>query len=267
VVGVRHQAVAPRRGAAVVAQDEQPAQETGEDAPPGVHGDEVPAVGRGVEPADPHGRVTCLADPLASNGRRDGAVPRDPCGLCDTGATCRAADGGAEQRRVGHDEVYLERLHLAHGPAGEQPRRRVGHDRPEAAPVGSLVVALPADHGGGPGAQRGVGAHGLAQGRQHGEVGHAVGCGTNGDPAGSHRLLHPPDHGRGVELGRHLGRSPGERADAEPAEQGAEAAVDLGAVVERQRGGGLHDRNGVPLPDDAVGEGSHRAGHLVDQRP
>lgn len=91
---------------------------------PGVEGDEVAAVRRGVEPAEERGHLG-VGDELAGVGRRDRS------GSGNEGRLLRAAGLLAEsgQRPVGDDDLDRDGVTLTRDPTGDPLQGRVGHDR------------------------------------------------------------------------------------------------------------------------------------------
>ena len=187
-----------------------------------------------------------------------------------SGDACRLHRGplrvsGAEQGAVGHHQVHLDRLLLADIPAGEQAKGPVGGDGSHGAALRQLVGTLTRHHGGSVAANARVGADDLDERPQHREVAHAVRRRTHRHAPRPHRLLHPTNHGSGIELGCHPAGRSLRTADAEAVEHRPHPPVDLGAVLQGQHARRLHHDQGVLLRAVTGVERPHRARHLIDQ--
>ena len=262
VVSVGDRRAAVRRGAEVVTQHEHPAQQRGKRAPTGVHGHEVPPVGPGEESAEPDGAGIGVAQPPAGDRRRDRPVTRDARRL-EVGPG-RVAD--TEQGPVGHHQVHLDRLHLPHLPAGEEPQRRVGRDGADPTTGVRFLSSVARHDGACPGLKGRVGPGDLRHRTEDAEVGHSVGGGAHRDPARPHCPLHPGDHRCGIELGRDpTGRVVG-LPDSQPCQQRADATVDDRSVGHGEHRGGRRHGHRVCLRTLAGRQGGQGVRHVLDQR-
>jgi hypothetical protein len=269
VVGVRDRRPAVRRAAQVVAEDEHPAEQPGEDAAAGVHRDQVAPVRRGVEPPQPDtgglttgvGAVELAAKPPSSCRRREAAEPRDAGRLPD--GPVRVAR--AEQRPVGHHQVQLHGLQPTSLAPGQDAQRRVGGDRPDPAPQVRLLRCVAGGHRAGARGQCRVCAGHLRHGSEDREVAHPVGGRSHRHPPGGHGRLHPGHDGGRVELCGDPSSGPICRLDTEPAQQWSHPSVDVAPVGRRQARGRLHHAHGVRLRAHPRGQSRQRGRHLLDK--
>ena len=171
-----------------------------------------------------------------------------------------------EEGPVGHHEVHLHRLHLAPGPARQEPQRGVGRNRTRPATLWCLVRAQPRHHSPGPALQRRVRAHDVLERAQHRQVGHPVRCGAHGHPAGPHRRLHPRHDRRRVQLRRDPARRPPHTRTPNRPSSGASRRSSSPRSATVNRRGLLHHLDGVALPDHPRRQRGHRARQLRDQR-
>ena len=243
MVGVRDGGSAPRGGADVVAQNEHPAQQPREEPAPRVHGDQITAVGRRVEPTQPHRPLVGPAQPPAGHRRRDAAVTGYPGRFHDRPVQV----AGAGQCPVGHHEMDLDRLKHPRFATGEGRQGGVGSDGAHASALVALLLTVPADDGASPCLECRLRPGHLDHRPEDRQVRHAVGGPPYADPARAHCSLHPAHHRRGVDLGSDPAGGPVGLGQPELSEEGSDPAVDLGMVLVGEAGCRLRHRRRVPL--------------------
>ena len=179
MVAVADGGVAPRGPADLVAEDQEPPQQTLEPSPTGLHGDQRAGLGTGVEPAQPH-----------LGGIGDRARPSDEGTAEEGGDRTVALHAGwrvvaGEESAVGHHEVDLDRDRISTCLAGDSPDQGVGHDLSAGA-----LVAVRARRVGVAG-QRRVHRDALGDRQEPGEVGHRVGSRPHRDAPVGDRAADP----------------------------------------------------------------------------
>ena len=127
VVDVPDRGVTPRVAARVIPQDHHAAEQAVEQAPLGVHGDQLPGLRVRVQPAEPHPGFTGWSVPARVQqrpGRRGGdrTVAHHPRRGLDTNAV------SAEHGGVRHHEMDLHRHCGCGGSSSEAFHQGVGHD-------------------------------------------------------------------------------------------------------------------------------------------